>query len=69
MQAILSYTVYFGADSAAELTNCGFVIMQPDALTIEKLTILKDYGALIGAYLIVGEVEPDFNETVFTPTQ
>lgn len=53
MQAILSYTVYFGADSAAELTNCGLVIMQPDALTIDELTILKDYGALIGVYLIV----------------
>ena len=55
---IKDYVVYYGEGKLGALSTFDLAIIQPDTLTKEELTKLKEAGTLVVAYLSVGEAEP-----------
>lgn len=59
IRQIKDYVVFYGKGQAEAMGHYGLAIVQPDTLTPEELSALRQKGTLVVAYLSVGEAEPN----------
>jgi uncharacterized protein (TIGR01370 family) len=57
-QNIDSYVVYYGEGRLTDLAKFDAVIIQPETLTADELSFLKESDTLAIAYISIGELEP-----------
>jgi len=59
IRQIKDYVVFYGKGQAEAMGRYGLAIIQPDTLTPDELSALRQKGTLVVAYLSVGEAEPN----------